>query len=118
MRWGRIISLQVLVAGLTVSVAFWLGGALAGVASALACASAIVPNALMGAGFYVNDRVFKRSAGAVLFTLELVKIALTVVLLVVVFWLYKGVHWFAFLVSFVVTLKSYIVIVILFRWKN
>lgn len=116
MKLTRIICLQLIIAVLTALAAFLLGGTRAGVSSALASTSCVIPNMIMFTGIYINDHVLKKSGFAALFVLEFVKIALTIVLLIAVFWLYKDVNWIAFFVSFVIALKSYIFL--LSRSKN
>jgi ATP synthase protein I len=44
---------------------------------------------------------------------ELIKIALTIALLGAVVWLYRDLNWLALIAAFIVTLKSYIIL--LFR---
>jgi ATP synthase protein I len=43
---------------------------------------------------------------------EFIKIALTIVLLVVVVRVFKQIHWLAFIVGFVVVLKSYLILLL------
>ncbi len=110
MKWGWIIGLQILVAMGVALIAYLLGGINAGITSVLASAVCVLPNMLMPIGFFLNDKVLKKSGFAVLFILEFLKIALTIALIVAVFRLYKDVNWVAFLVSFVIALKSYIIL--------
>ena len=109
MKWGWIIGVQILVAVGVALIAGMLGGKNACISSALASVASVLPNMLMPVGFYINDRLLKKkSSFAVLFVLEFLKIALTIVFVVAVFWLYKEVNWVAFLVSFIIALKSFI----------
>ena len=108
MKGAKVVCLQLIIAALTALVAVLLGGAKAGISSVLASTSCVVPNMVMFAGFYLNERVQKLSGFAVLFVMEFVKVALTTLLLVAAFWLYRDINWIAFLASFVIALKSYI----------
>lgn len=112
MKWSWIIGGQVLIAVLVAVTAVLLAGKNAGISSGLASASCIIPNMVMPVGFYLNDKVLKKSGFAALFVLELIKIALTIVAVIAIFWLYKDVNWVAFLVSFVVALKSYVLLLL------
>ncbi|MDL2285020.1 ATP synthase subunit I [Oxalobacter sp. OttesenSCG-928-P03] len=108
MKWARIVFLQLMIAAITALIAVLLGGTGAGISSALASTSCIVPNMVMFSGFYINDHVLKKSGFAALFVLELVKIALTIMLVIAAIWLYRDVNWISFFVSFLIALKSYI----------
>lgn len=108
MKGAKVVCLQLIIAVLTALVAVVLGGAKAGISSVLASTSCVVPNMVMFAGFYLNERVLKLSGFTVLFVMEFVKVALTTLLLVAAFWLYRDINWIAFLASFVIALKSYI----------
>ncbi|MDR0933736.1 MAG: ATP synthase subunit I [Burkholderiaceae bacterium] len=116
MKWARIICLQLSLAVVVALVAALLGGKDAGLSSILAGMTCVLPNMVFAGGFHIGDRVGFRSSMAVFFVMELIKIVLTVVLMIAVFWLYKDVNWLAFLVSFVIVLKSYILL--LFRFMN
>lgn len=108
MNWVRIILLQLAVAVATALVAAFLGGVPAGTSSILAGLSCIVPNVLFAFGMHMENRLQLQSGLAVFYAMELMKVLLTTLLVVAVFWLYKDVNWLSFLISFVVSLKSYI----------
>ncbi|MCL1886793.1 MAG: ATP synthase subunit I [Betaproteobacteria bacterium] len=116
MKWTKIILLQLIIAVVTALAAGLLGGVHAGISSILAGLSYVIPNIMMFSGLYLNDHLLKKSKASAFFILEFVKISLTLVLVIAVFWLYKDVNWLFFSVSFVISLKSYIFL--LFRHKN
>ena len=108
MKWTHVILKQLAIAAVVALVAALLGGKHAGISSVMAGLSCIIPNAVMLSGLDLNDRVLRLSGFAALFIVESLKISLTLVMLAAVFWLYSDVNWIAFLVSFVISLKSYI----------
>ena len=108
----RILLLQLATSIIVALIATWLGGESAGISSILAGLSCVLPNALFAYGLYVGDRRAPKSGPAPLYIWEFVKIILTITLMVAVFWLYQDVNWLAFLVSFVVVLKSYIILLL------
>ncbi|WAW08968.1 ATP synthase subunit I [Oxalobacter vibrioformis] len=108
MKWAKVILWQLIITGGVTLLAGLVGGTQAGISAILAAGSSLIPNIVMFVGLELNDQLFKKSGFAVLFVLQFVKFVTTIILIVCIFWLYKDVHWFYFLVSFVITLKSYI----------
>ena len=68
----------------------------------------MLPNVLFALGLHLSDRRSAVKGMAPLFIWELAKIAATIAMMVMVFWLYRDLNWIAFLVSLAVVLKSYI----------
>lgn len=112
MKIARIVLMQLVVALLVALIAMLLGGDAAGISSLLAGLSCVLPNALFAFGIFMGDRRAPHASMGSLFFWELLKVALTIALTVAVFWLYQDLNWIAFMVSFVVVLKSYILLLI------
>jgi len=109
---ARIILLQLATSIIVALIAAWLGGEAAGISSILAGMSCVLPNVIFAYGLHLSDRKAPTAGPAPLYIWEFVKIILTITLMVAVFWLYQDVNWLAFLVSFVVVLKSYIILLL------
>ena len=110
---ARIVVLQLVFAAAVAVLAALLGGIPAGISSILAGLSCVIPNAVFAFGLQASDREVIRPGSFVVW--ELVKILLTAVLIVLAFWLYKDLRWFAFFVSLIVVLKSYILLLYKFK---
>lgn len=113
---ARVVLLQLAVALMTAVLAVLLGGRDAGISSLLGGLSCVVPNGLFALGLHVSERRMRSGTLGPFYFWELVKVFLTILLTVAVFWMYRGVHWLAYLISFVIVLKSYIFL--LFRFKK
>lgn len=113
---ARIVLLQLVIAAVVAVLATVWGGKGAGVSSLLGGLSCVIPNALFLFGLHASDRRLQTGTLGPLYFWELVKVLLTMVLTVAVFWMYQDVHWLAYFVNFVVALKSYIFL--LSRFKN
>ena len=116
MNWTHVILKQLAVAAVVAIVAALLGGKHAGMSSVMAGMSCVIPNTVMLSGLHLNDRILRLSGATALFIVESVKISLTLLMIAAVFWQYKDVNFIAFLVSFIISLKSYVYI--LLRTKN
>lgn len=105
---ARVILFQFAFALIVALLALLVGGRQAGISSLLAGLCCVLPNALFAFGLHLSDR--RRAAKGVgsFFLWEFAKIAATIAMMVMVFWLYKDLSWIAFLVSLAVVLKSYI----------
>lgn len=109
----RIVILQVaatVVAGL---IAGLLGGWHALVSALLGGLCCVVPNGLFAMRLFANTRKPGTVNPMTFFIGEFIKIALTIALLGAVVWLYRDLNWLALIAAFIVTLKSYIIL--LFR---
>jgi ATP synthase protein I len=94
-------------------VAFLVSGqhaAISALAGGLACA---IPNGLFALRLFAGTRKPGGASPITFFVGEFLKIASTIALLAAVVWLYRDVHWLAFLVGFIAVLKSYLIL--LFR---
>ena len=110
---ARIVTLQFCVMCITAIFAAMLRGHAAGVSALLGGFCYAFPNALFALRLFIAT---KRSATAnpmTFFAGEFFKIFMTIALLAAVVWLYHDVHWLAFLIAFIVVMKSYLIL--LFR---
>jgi ATP synthase protein I len=110
---ARIVALQFCAAFSLALIAGLLGGQTVGISALLGGLCYALPNALFALRLFAG---MKKPGGASVFTFftgEFLKILLTLGLLVAVAWFYQALHWVAFLIGFIVVLKSYFVL--LFR---
>ena len=111
----RITLLQ-LVAMVVVACAAGLLGGISAVWSALLGGiCCVVPNSLFALRLYISARKPDGANPMTFFFGEFIKIATTLALMGAVVWLYRDVNWLAFLLSFIVVLKSYLIL--LFRHR-
>lgn len=104
----RIILVQNFAALVASGVAFiFLGvpGALSALLGGLGCS---LPNAFFAFKLYMNTKNPSGPSPSAFFVWEFVKIALTIVFLGSAAYLYKDLHWLAFMAGIIVVLKSYI----------
>lgn len=111
-QWTRLGLMHLAIAIVIAIVATLIGGEKAGISAILAGGSCVVPNAIMFLGFYVNDRFLKKPMFPVVVALEVMKIAISVVLLILSFWLYKEMNGLVFILSFVISIKSYLLLLL------
>lgn len=116
MKMARIILLQLATAVVVGVIAALFGGKNAGISSILAGLSCVIPNAIFAYGIYLSDSKSLSVNLAAFYFFEIVKVVLTIILVVAVFWWYPNVNWVSFIVSFIITIKSYIFL--LSRSKN
>lgn len=90
-------------------IGFLIGGAVVGGFGVLGGLCSTIPN--MWFAWYLILRKAQKTP-ITFFVGELIKIALTIVLLVVVVRVFKQIHWLAFIVGFVVVLKSYLILLL------
>jgi ATP synthase protein I len=109
----RIVLLQLAAAVLAGVVAGLLGGWHALVSALLGGLCCVVPNGLFAMRLFANTRKPGTVNPMTFFIGEFIKIALTIALLGAVVWLYRDLNWLALIAAFIVTLKSYIIL--LFR---
>ncbi|WP_005878515.1 ATP synthase subunit I [Oxalobacter paraformigenes] len=105
---GRVVAWQLLIAVATAMVTVFIAGKNAGISSILAGLCSVIPNAIFFLGFYIAEKILHKNSPATFFVMEFLKIAISIGLVVLIFWMYREVSWIAFLVSYVVALKSYI----------
>lgn len=112
---ARIVLLQ-LAAALVVAV---LAGLIGGISLALSALSGGLCCALPNAFFALRLTMSARKPGGAnpmsFFIGEFIKIALTIALMAAVVYWYRDVNWPAFLIAFIVVLKSYFIL--LFRQR-
>ncbi|BBB63800.1 MULTISPECIES: ATP synthase subunit I [Undibacterium] len=112
---ARIVLLQMLAAVVVTVLAGIIGGfslALSALVGGLCCA---IPNAFFALRLSISARKPGGANPVSFFIGEFIKIALTIALMAaVVFW-YRDVNWPAFLIAFIVVLKSYFIL--LFRQR-
>lgn len=109
----RIVSLQMIATVVAGVIAALLGGMVAMTSALLGGLCCVVPNALFALRLFAGTQ---RPGGAnpmTFFFWEFIKIALTFALFGATAWFYHDVNWLAFVVGFIVALKSYILL--LFR---
>ncbi len=112
----RIVIMQFVITAVLAFIAGLLAD-LSGFCSALlggvCCA---VPNGLFALRLYTSAHKLGGANLMSFFIGEFIKIATTIVLIGTVVWLYHDLNWPAFIVSFIVVLKSYIIL--LFRHQS
>lgn len=111
----RIILLQLVATVIATLVAGMLGGVPALWSALLGGVCCVVPNALFALRLHVSAQKPGGTNPMTFFFGEFIKIATTFALMGAIVWLYHGVHWLAFLLSFIVVLKSYFIL--LFRHR-
>lgn len=90
-----------------------IGGMVALYSALLGGLCCLVPNALFAWRLYLNARKPGGGSPMAFFIGEFIKIGMTIALLGAVAWLYSDVNWLVLVAAFIVTLKSYIIL--LFR---
>ena len=105
----RIVLLQVLATLIAALVAGFLGGVHAALSAALGGLSCVLPNALFAWRLTIQAKSPQGANVGSFFVGELVKLAVTVVMLFAIFKLYPALNWLALLAGFIVGLKSYFV---------
>jgi len=111
----RITLMQLVAMVVAACIAGLLGGVSALWSALLGGMCCWLPNSLFALRLYTSAR---KPGGANPMTFifgEFIKIATTLALMGAVVWLYRGVNWLAFIVSFIVVLKSYLIL--LFRHR-
>ena len=109
----RLVFLQLAVTIVASCIAGLLGGTPALVSALLGGLCCVVPNGLFALRLLANVRSTGGANPMSFFIGEFIKIALTVMLLGAVAWLYHDLNWLALIAAFIVALKSYIIL--LFR---
>ncbi|QJQ06453.1 ATP synthase subunit I [Undibacterium piscinae] len=112
---ARIVLLQLAAAFVVALIAALVSGVAAGISALLGGLCCAVPNSLFALRLTMSA---KKPGGAnpmSFFIGEFIKIGSTIALMIAVVWLYRDLHWVAFIAGIVVILKSYFIL--LFRHK-
>lgn len=109
----RVILLQLAATVISAIIAGVLGGEAALISALLGGLCCVVPNGLFAWRLLVNARKPGGASPIVFFIGEFIKIGMTIALLYAVVLLYHELNWLALIAAFIVTLKSYIIL--LFR---
>ena len=109
----RIVVLQFVLTLIVAAIAGLLGGQPALWSAVLGGLCCVVPNALFALRLFASAQKPGGANPMSFFIGELIKIALTVVLLGAAAWLYRDLNWLALIAAFVAALKSYVIL--LFR---
>lgn len=110
---ARIVLLQLAAALISAMIAGAIAGLSAGISALTGGLCCAIPNALFAVRVFFDARKPGGGNPIGFFIGELIKIASTIVLMGTVVWLYRDVNWLAFVVAFIVVLKSYFIL--LFR---
>jgi ATP synthase protein I len=110
---ARLILLQFAAAFIVAMVALLVSGLTSGISALLGGLCCAIPNAFFALRLFISARKPGGANPMNFFIGEFLKIALTLMLLAAVVWLYRDLNWLAFLVSFIVVMKSYLIL--LFR---
>ena len=110
----RVVLLQFVLALVVTMVAALFGERVA-LSSFLGGMCSVLPTMLFAIGLEFSDRKLRSTTLGAFLLWEVVKIATTIASLVIVFWLYKDVEWLSLLVSFAISLKSYIFLLSRFK---
>ncbi len=109
----RLVSLQMLLTVVVGLIAALLGGKVALVSAIIGGLCCVVPNGIVAVRLYAGTQKPGGANPMSFFIWEFAKIAMTVALMFAAVKLYHDLNWLAFLVGFIVALKSYIIL--LFR---
>lgn len=110
---ARMVMLQFCVAFMIAIIAALISGTAAGISALLGGLSCAFPNALFALRLYAGTKKPGGATPGTFFFGELLKILLTATCLGAVVWLYRDLHWLAFLLGIIAVLKSYFLL--LFR---
>lgn len=111
----RMILLQLIATVVAACTAGLLGGVSALWSALLGGVCCVVPNGLFALRLFTSARKPGGANPMTFFFGEMIKIATTLALMGAVVWLYRDVNWLAFVLSFIVVLKSYLIT--LFRYR-
>lgn len=116
MKMAHTVLLLLCVAVVISVVAVLLGGEEAGISSLLAGLSCVIPNTVFLFGIHKTKNKSLAVSLAAFYFFEVIKIILTIVFIVAAFGLYKEINWIAFIISFIIVIKSYVFL--LSKMKN
>jgi len=111
----RLILLQLVAMIVTACAAGLLGGMSALWSALLGGMCCFIPNSLFALRLYTSARKPGGVNPMTFFFGEFIKIATTLALMGAVVWLYHGVNWLAFMLSFIVVLKCYLILLFKYR---
>ena len=111
---ARIVLLQFAVAFIVALAALLLSGFSAGLSALFGGISCALPNAFFAFRLFVSTKKPGGANPASFFVGEFIKIGLTLALLAAVVLFYQDLNWLAFLTSFILVMKSYLIL--LFRY--
>jgi ATP synthase protein I len=112
---ARAVWWQVLVTLLVACIAAVVGGRMSGLSAALGGLACVVPNALFALRLHIEIR---RPGGAAVHTVligEVVKVAATFALLVLITQNVRGLDWLALIIGVIAALKSYLLMFLFIR---
>lgn len=104
----RVLLWQFVIAVIIALIAVLTGGNASGIAAILAGLSCVVPNVIFFLGLFIAQKIFRKIIPATFFVMEFLKIVISIFLVILVFWFYRDIKWVAFIVSYILVLKSYI----------
>jgi len=107
----RLVGLQILATAIVALLAGLIGGVPAAVSAALGGAAVCLPNGLFALRLAASAR--GGANVATFFVGEFVKLGSTVALLALIAWAWKDVVWLAMIAAIIVTLKSYLIALLL-----
>ena len=105
---GRVLLWQSIIAIIIAMLAVMVGGNSSGISSILAGLFCVIPNVIFFLGLFLVQNIFHKIIPATFFVMEFLKIAISILLMILVFWFYRDIKWIAFIVSYILVLKSYI----------
>lgn len=106
----RIIIMQLIVTVIAAAIAGLLGGTNALLSAVLGGVCCVLPNGFFAWRLYMSERKPGGATPVTFFIGEFMKIGMTLALMAAVIGLYRDVNWLAFLASFIVVLKSYLIL--------
>jgi ATP synthase protein I len=110
---ARIVLLQLAAAFIVALVAGLMSGLSSGLSALFGGLCCAIPNAVFAVRLFLDTRKPGGANPMTFFFGEFTKIALTIALMAAVVILYRDINWLAFLVAFIVVMKSYFIL--LFR---
>ncbi len=104
----RVLLWQFVIAVIIALIAVLTGGHSSGIAAMLAGLSCVVPNVFFFLGLFLAQKIFHKIVPATFFVMELLKIIISILMVILVFWFCRDIKWIAFIVSYILVLKSYV----------
>lgn len=107
---ARIVLLQMATALIVALIAGGIAGPASAISALCGGLSCALPNALFALRLFVSARKPGGANPINLFMGEFIKIALTIGMMGMTIWLYRDLHWLAFLIGTIAVLKSYFIL--------
>lgn len=104
----RVLLWQFVITVIISLIAVLIGGSDSGISATLAGLSCVIPNVIFFLGFFLAQKIFHKIIPATFFVMEFLKIVISIILVILVFWFYRDIKWIAFIISYILILKSYI----------